>query len=71
MSKRENLEMIMERVGAGAGTENFAMWACRGAGRGCKRNATRARKKHCDDCVAARNDETLEQLLARMKRGDA
>jgi hypothetical protein len=65
------LEMIMERVGPGNKPESFRMWACRGAGRGCQRNKHRNVTRHCDDCVPADDDETLEQLDARMRRGDA
>ena len=64
--------MIMERVGTGSGPGAFALWACRGAGRGCTRNKFLSRKKHCDDCVPAHDmNETLEQLQKRIARGDA
>jgi hypothetical protein len=45
-------------------------WACRGEGRGCKRNITRRKAKHCEDCLETRNDETIGDVLDRLKRGD-
>lgn len=67
-----DVQFIMERVAPGSAPECFKMWACRGAGRGCTRNTHRAKKAHCADCVGADDpNETLEQLMARMKRGDA
>lgn len=67
----ENLKLIMERVGNGNTVHDFAMWACRGEGRGCKRNQTRAKSKHCEDCLPTKNSETLGDVLDRLKRGDA
>lgn len=66
-----DLESIMERIKPGSDPDCFAMWACRGAGRGCKRNSHRDKKVHCADCVLADENETLEQLKTRLKRGDA
>ena len=69
----KSLMMIMERVRPGHGVDCFRLWACRGAGRGCKRNLFRRRKVHCEDCVETRDgrdSETLGQLLERMVRGD-
>jgi hypothetical protein len=64
----DTLKMIMEKDTDGDGH----LWACRGAGKGCKRNLTRAKTKHCEDCVAASDpNETLEHLIARLKRGDS
>lgn len=66
------LEFIMEKVGPGSDASDFALYACRGIGRGCKRNTTREKKVHCDDCVLADDpNETLEHFKARMERGDA
>lgn len=71
MAKVPKLEFIMERTGPGSGPENFALWACRGAGKGCTRNVHRNSKKHCEDCVLAGDaSETLEQLQKRLLRGD-
>lgn len=65
------LDLILERVSPGHGVENFHFWACRGTGRGCKRNLAREKKKHCDDCVSTHVGETIGDLHDRMKRGDA
>jgi len=68
----QNLTMIMERVAHNGTPDDFALWACRGEGRGCKRNRTRASAKHCDDCVPCSNmGETLGEVIDRLKRGDA
>lgn len=47
----------------------FNLYACRGTGKKCPHK--RARKKKCDDCVKGRPEETIEQLLIRIERGDA
>ena len=65
MSKPD-IEFIMERSGSG-----FAMYGCRGAGKGCNRNKYRESKKHCDDCVLADPNETIGDFKTRMERGDA
>lgn len=65
------LKMILERIGPGSGPENFQMWACRGEGRGCKRNTHRNAAKHCEDCFLPDENETLGDLQKRLKRGDA
>lgn len=71
MSDAPKLDLILERIGPGRGVENFHIWACRGEGRGCKRNELRRKKAHCDDCVMTRNEETIAALMERMNRGDA
>ena len=64
------LEMILERDAAAP--DGFTLYACRGAGKGCKRNVTRNSKKRCDDCVKCDNpNETLGEIEARLARGDA
>ncbi len=61
------LKMILYRDGDG----KMKLWACRGAGKGCKRNRYR-KAVPCDDCVPAHDgNETIEQLQARIARGDA
>lgn len=65
------LKMILERVHEGDEPSCFRMWACQGEGRGCRRNKFRSMKKHCDDCVLARNEETLGELMERIRRGNA
>lgn len=44
------------------------MYACRGAGKGCRRNAFRDPKsqKICADCVPARDEETIGELMERL-----
>lgn len=67
-----DINFIMERVGSGNDVSDFRLFACRGAGRGCKRNLHRSKAKHCDDCVPADDpNETLQAFKARMQRGDA
>lgn len=65
------LSFIMEKTGDGHTPNDFTLFACRGAGRGCKRNKFRQMKVHCPDCVEAMPTETLKQLKARLARGDA
>jgi len=62
---------ILERIKPGKTPDCFQMWACRGAGKGCKRNATRAVAKHCDDCILPDENETVENVKKRLDRGDA
>lgn len=67
----EQAQMIMERIRPGKTVDCFAMWVCRGEGRGCPRNKFRNQKKDCQDCVLAHDEnETLGDLLKRVKRGD-
>lgn len=65
------LQTILERVKPGKEPECFVLWACRGEGRGCPRNKHRTRKTHCGDCVLVNDEETLEELVKRLNRGDA
>lgn len=46
------------------------MYACRGVGKGCKRNLLRDPKsqKICADCVLARDEETIGELQERLAR---
>lgn len=66
-----DLQMILEKVHEGNSPSSFQMWACQGEGRGCTRNKFRTRKKHCEDCVLARDEETLGELKERIRRGNA
>lgn len=67
-----DLEFILEKVGPGNDESDFRLFACRGKGRGCRRNSHREKKTHCDDCVPADDpNETLEAFKTRMQRGDA
>lgn len=51
----------------------FRLAACRGLNKGCaKLRSDRAPKKPCPDCIPCGDpDETLEQVRARILRGDA
>lgn len=69
--KEPPLLVIMEKVGAGRSPENFKLWVCRGEGRGCKRNRYRTTKKHCEDCYEPAETDTIEQVMQKMKRGNA
>lgn len=61
------LDMILHRDIDG----QMKLWACRGTGKGCKRNRFR-KSIPCEDCVPAHDgNETLEQLQGRIARGDA
>jgi hypothetical protein len=46
----------------------FSLYACRGAGKGCKRNEFRdpTSQKACEDCVLTRNTETIRELQDRL-----
>ena len=61
------LAMILYRDADG----ELKLWACRGVGRGCKRNRFR-KSIPCEDCVPAHDEnETLGELRDRVERGDA
>lgn len=68
------LQFIMERR-PGTTTKtahDFVLYACRGEGRGCPRNKYRTSKKHCEDCMPCPDNlETMGQIVARLRRGDA
>lgn len=52
--------------------DSLQAWACRGNGKGCRRNRFRKQSKHCDDCFGPLSpDMTLEQVKARLGQGDA
>jgi hypothetical protein len=68
-AETENLRLILEGDGKTGLTH---AWACRGDGKGCKRNTFRKRSTHCDDCMGPLPpDMTLEQVRARLDHGDA
>lgn len=67
MSERK-LDLILDRSPEGV----FSMFACRGEGKGCKRNSHRESKVRCDDCVGPLAPEmTLEEVEQRLARGEA
>jgi hypothetical protein len=67
MSKT-TLQTILAKDAAG----NFRLWACRGEGKGCKRNKHREKAKPCDDCFGPLDENmTLGEVVERLKRGDA
>lgn len=70
MTAREgDLTLILYRP---PGVSKWEMWACRGAGKGCKRNKTRKNLKPCEDCFGPLpEDMTLEEVTERLSRGDA
>lgn len=51
----------------------FKLAACRGENKGCaKMRAMEKPKKPCEDCIICEDEtETLEQVAARIQRGDA
>jgi len=65
MTRELTLIMIKER-----GTHQ--MYACRGQGKGCKRNTYREKKTQCVDCIGPLDDSlTLEDVERMIKKGDA
>lgn len=64
----DTLQMILAKDNAG----DFRMWACRGEGRGCKRNKYRTSKKPCEDCKGPLDENlTIEEVQKMLARGDA
>lgn len=54
------------------GDGSLALYACRGAGKGCPRNRFRKSKSKCEDCVGPLpTDMTLEQVQRRLASGEA
>jgi len=52
--------------------ESFALYACRGDGKGCNRNRYRKQLKPCDDCVGPLPHYwTVQQVADHIARGDA
>ena len=64
----KKLEMILHKGADG----KFSMYACRGAGKGCKRNVTRLRKTPCEDCWGPLDESmTVGEVHERLNKGDA
>lgn len=61
-----DLELILVKDG-----KDFSLYACRGEGKGCKRNRYRISKKQCEDCKGPLpEDMTLEQVQRELAKGD-
>lgn len=70
MAAREpKLEMILEYVGPGKGPDAYQLWACRGEAKGCRKH--QRKKRHCANCILPDENDTLEEVMTRLKRGDA
>ncbi len=70
MTEKKKLELILVKDAAAKHGHRFV--ACRGEGKGCKRNKYREAKAGCEDCVRCDNEqETLGELEARLSKGDA
>ena len=63
-----NIDMILAKDENG----KFALWACRGEGKGCPRNFYRKNKKPCEDCYGPLDENlTLAEVQEQLNRGDA
>lgn len=69
--KESPLNLILEKIGPGKTPENYQLWVCRGAGRGCDRNKYRRSLIHCDDCYLPDEADTIEEVVKKLARGDA
>lgn len=62
------INMILARDNAG----QLQLWACRGNGKGCRRNLYRSAAKPCDDCMGPLpGNMTLADVQKRITQGDA
>lgn len=62
------LELILTKDGRG----QHRLYACRGTGKGCKRNGHREKKTPCADCWGPLDENmTLGEVQERLKKGDA
>jgi hypothetical protein len=66
---RTDLHVIMEHATPERTLDNLQMWACRNTLPTCPKHLRTG--KHCDSCVLGLEDETLDELIARMTRGNA
>lgn len=62
-----DLEMFLVKDDSG----KFNLYACILVGRGCERNKYRRKKAYCEDCILGRDNETLGDLQARVRGGNA
>lgn len=72
MTDQPELHMLLYKRRNG----QFALAACRGRNKGCEKliraSERKKLKKPCDECVLADNgNETVGELLDRVRRGDA
>jgi len=66
------LEIILETILAKDEFGKFRLLACRGEGKGCKRNKHREKAKPCEDCLGPLDEKlTLGEVVDQLKRGDA
>jgi len=64
----DQLDLIMHPDGTG----KLRLWACRGSGKGCKRNLFRTSRKPCDDCAGPLDEKlTLAEVQDKLAKGDA
>lgn len=62
------LHLILEKHLGG----QVETWACRGEGKGCKRNRYRTSRVHCEDCLGPlAKKATLADVQRQLERGDA
>lgn len=71
MSDKPKLDATLHKERDGT----FVMYFCRGEGKCTKTEYERkkmSRKKQvCSDCIKGRDDQTLEEILQQINRGDA
>lgn len=68
MTENLKLDLILQKEASG----EFELYACRGKGKGCKRNKTREKKAACEDCMGPLPEHlTLEEVYNRLNKGDA
>jgi len=61
------LQLILARISG----PQFALFACRGAGKGCDRNTHRKTKAPCQDCFGPLpEDMTIGEVEQRLAKGD-
>lgn len=72
IAETADLTLILEGEMHLGRTDLLQAWACRGVGKGCKRNTFRKTKKHCADCFGPLDPGlSLAQVKRMLDRGDA
>jgi hypothetical protein len=62
------LNLIMDRDAA----NELRLWACRGDGKGCRRNSFRSIKRACENCLGPLPENmTLAEVQKQLERADA